>query len=83
MLLDEFGGDELNKALVAVNERDVDNTKADRQLLEQQARAATRKPRQPVQLPRRDLEDLYVPKVDLGSYDPPDNIDSDAEKETF
>ena len=46
-------------------------------------RATSQRARQPVQLPRRDLEDLYVPKVDLGSYDPPNNIDSDAEKETF
>lgn len=82
-LLDDHGADALEAAIAAVNERDIVNTKTVRQLLEQQARAAKRKPRQPVKLPRKDLEGLHVPKPDLGSYDSIDDIDSDAEKEIF
>ena len=69
--------------MAGVNARDVVNAKAVRQLLEQQLRATHRKPRMPVKLLRKDLEDIHVSTADLGSYDLVDGLDASAEKELF
>ena len=82
-LLDEFGGESLQVAVAAVNERDLVSTKAVRQVLEQHARARNRTPRQPVRLSREELGDIEVRKPDLASYDPHGDVDSETERELF
>src|SRR5690606_24263768 len=81
VLLDDFGGEALEGAIAAVNEREIVNAKAVLQLLEQQARASQRKPLQPVKLPREELGRLEVSKPDLASYDPSEELNSDGSGE--
>lgn len=77
-LLDTHGGQELEKAIAAVNERDVVSANAVRLVLEQRARAAGRKPPLPVKLPRNELADLNVRVADLSKYDLNEQDDDDA-----
>lgn len=77
-LLDTHGGPALAAAVVIVNARNIVSANAVRLVLEQQARAAGRKPPTPVRLPRQELAELSVREVDLSSYDAYDPEDADA-----
>lgn len=77
-LLDEHGGVALQSAIAVINERDVVSANAVRLVLEQEARAAGRKPPTPVRLPNERLANLSVRAADLSEYDLDEEEDKDA-----